>query len=309
MSKYTTRLRWIVEYYTPDDSDKSWTSRIKSACPKIFDFDFPIWSENYRLELESKIIRHYMMREIGQETLGLFKLELETRLNEIMPYYNQLYLTTVKDYDYMIDTDITEDSSSNQSENEGANYSEKTDRVGHRSDSNETNSTTDSSQNTTTDSETKDNSKTEATNNSSTTNIQNNATHNMHSDFPQSPIETTDYATWEEYQQNLIDNKTNGITTDSSSAENTGSLLGHNDTTAQTTLEESKKGNEFSTDDFNKSSTNNINRNKETGGKVHRKGASGSRSFTELLIQYRDSLINIDMMIIKDLSDLFMKVF
>lgn len=55
---------------------------------------FPIWDEAHRGELEKKIIEHYYFRQIGYETVGRFKFKLNTRLREIMPRYNKLYITT-----------------------------------------------------------------------------------------------------------------------------------------------------------------------------------------------------------------------
>lgn len=43
-----------------------------------------------REELNTKILNHFKYREIGFETPGRFLDELETAMNEIMPYYNQL---------------------------------------------------------------------------------------------------------------------------------------------------------------------------------------------------------------------------
>lgn len=44
-----------------------------------------------REELNKKILDHYRWYEIGSETVGRFLFNLETTLNQIMPYYNQLY--------------------------------------------------------------------------------------------------------------------------------------------------------------------------------------------------------------------------
>lgn len=44
-----------------------------------------------REELNQKLLNHYKYREIGFETVGRFLEELEIAMNEIMPYYNQLY--------------------------------------------------------------------------------------------------------------------------------------------------------------------------------------------------------------------------
>lgn len=57
---------------------------------KIFG-DYPIFDEAYRPVLEKKIIDRYYFREIGLETPAQFKQFLNTRMNEIMPFYNQHY--------------------------------------------------------------------------------------------------------------------------------------------------------------------------------------------------------------------------
>ena len=94
VSKYTTELRFVCETYAGLDAstDRSGVENvITKALPKLFDFDFPIFDENYRTTLEKKIIYHYYTRELGYETVGLWKLKLQTKLQEIMPYYNKLY--------------------------------------------------------------------------------------------------------------------------------------------------------------------------------------------------------------------------
>lgn len=94
MSKYTTEIRYICETEYGLSESKGYNSVdmiLDKTCTKIFDFDFPIFQESYRKTLEKKILKHYYRREIGFETVGLFKLYLSTRMNEIMPYYNMLY--------------------------------------------------------------------------------------------------------------------------------------------------------------------------------------------------------------------------
>lgn len=108
MSHYTTQLRYIIEDYTQGFTG-SLSNRIQAAAPLIFDFPYPIWKEDYRLTLETKILRHYFNKEIGLETEGLWKFYLETRMNEIMPYYNKLYETVEKQYNWLWDTDLNED--------------------------------------------------------------------------------------------------------------------------------------------------------------------------------------------------------
>lgn len=52
---------------------------------------YPIFDDNYRNTLNTKILNHYYNNEIGFETPELFKFYLNNKLNEIMPYYNTLY--------------------------------------------------------------------------------------------------------------------------------------------------------------------------------------------------------------------------
>ena len=59
---------------------------------------YPIWDEKHRAELEKKIIEHYMFRQIGFETPGRFKYELNKKMREIMPYFIKIWKTTQYDY-------------------------------------------------------------------------------------------------------------------------------------------------------------------------------------------------------------------
>lgn len=73
-----------------------YTITIKTLIDNNFDFEmteYPIFDENYRDILNEKILHHYYMDEIGFETAPLFRFYLNTKLNEIMPFYNTLYAT------------------------------------------------------------------------------------------------------------------------------------------------------------------------------------------------------------------------
>ena len=109
MSNYTTQVRYICEVAAETDqyAYASIDDLITQAAPKIFNFNFPIFDEAYRLPLEKKILRHYYTREISEETVALWKLRLNDKLNLIMPYYNKLYETTLLKFDPLKDTDIT----------------------------------------------------------------------------------------------------------------------------------------------------------------------------------------------------------
>lgn len=120
MSKYTTEVRYICEVSAGLKKSGGYNSVkeiIAKAIPKIFDFDFPIYDEAYRTVLETKILKHYYTREIGQETIGLWKLRLDTKLNEIMPYYNKLYESALLEYNPLYTVNMTRDHNVNANGN------------------------------------------------------------------------------------------------------------------------------------------------------------------------------------------------
>lgn len=122
MASYTTQLRTIVQSYSLDQTGLKVDERIKISLPYIFDFYFPIWTDGLE-KFETDFIRHFYMREIGFETVGLFKLKLEEKLNLIMPYYVDLYQTTQNDIDYLTDMNWTETENRGS---EGSNSSQGT---------------------------------------------------------------------------------------------------------------------------------------------------------------------------------------
>ena len=124
MSKYTTEVRFICEVNSGLNESVGYSKIedvITGAIPKIFDFDFPIFDENYRTVLEKKILKHFYTREIGEETTGLWKLRLDTKLNEIMPYYNKLYKSELLEFNPLYTANLTRtnktDYKSNRNEN------------------------------------------------------------------------------------------------------------------------------------------------------------------------------------------------
>lgn len=110
MSRYTTEVRFLCETFAGKSKSEGYNSVneiIASARPVIFDFSYPIFDDNYKAVLETKILKHFYTREIGEETYGLWKLRLDARLNEIMPYYNQLYRSELIDFNPMYASAVT----------------------------------------------------------------------------------------------------------------------------------------------------------------------------------------------------------
>lgn len=58
----------------------------------IWDFDYPSYYKgDEKTAFEKKVIDHYLLRQIGQETVGRFLHCFRTRVREIMPKYIDLY--------------------------------------------------------------------------------------------------------------------------------------------------------------------------------------------------------------------------
>ena len=76
--------------------------------------DYPIFDEDYREALNTKIINHYWNQEIGQETIELFRFAMRRKMHEIMPQWNQHYQMSLLEVD-PLSTVSVKDISSNTS--------------------------------------------------------------------------------------------------------------------------------------------------------------------------------------------------
>lgn len=80
----TTKIEVPTGFTLWEEGDK--------AYPLIF--DDPNWEgydPSFRSALNSKIVDHYWGYEIGSETPSMFKYRINTKMREIMPYYNLLF--------------------------------------------------------------------------------------------------------------------------------------------------------------------------------------------------------------------------
>lgn len=262
MSKYTTEVRYICETLAGRSESAGLNSVaeiIEAARPEIFNFDYPIFDENYKSVLETKILKHFYTREIGEETVGLWRLRLDTRLNEIMPYYNKLYNSELIEFNPLYDVDVTttytkeDDGSQSGSTNDtGAETFTGTDT------GNNTHTATDSSED-----------------------------WRLFNDTPQGGIDGI------EAQVNAFN-----YLTDATKETHEGEA---SDTLTSSLQKTSTKNNTFARTDT-KTLTNLQEYEEHVTG--HRSGITMSKALTE----FRETFINIDKMIIDDLSDLFINL-
>jgi hypothetical protein len=66
---------------------------------------------DYRPFLNGKIFDHFMNREIGMESIGVWHLAMRRKMNEIMPFYNQFYLSTQIPIEPIRTTDLSTENS------------------------------------------------------------------------------------------------------------------------------------------------------------------------------------------------------
>lgn len=267
MSKYTTEVRFICESYADlresvgfADVDvvlnKSWNKIFTTKC-KFFD-------EQYRGVLCQKILKHYYTQEIGAETVGLWKLWMNTRLEEIMPYYNKMYESAALEFDPLGDTkyDVTRNVNSEENKNENKNENENIGTSG-SSNSSSTRDNTESSEYSTDDSK-----------------------RDLYSDTPQGAITNLENETYLTNARKVIGNSSG-----------TGSSNG----TEKQTFNSTDKG--TSDRSRNENVTGNVNSTEDYIEKVV--GKRNGQSFSSMLIEYRESLVNVDLMIIDEFKDLF----
>ena len=79
----------IVNYNNPNPVKISELS--KNARTTIFNFDYPLSSNVTKEEFEVMILNKFMQRRIGFQTFTAWQLQLNVKLNEIMPLYNKLF--------------------------------------------------------------------------------------------------------------------------------------------------------------------------------------------------------------------------
>ncbi|MCM1296008.1 MAG: hypothetical protein NC311_10745 [Muribaculaceae bacterium] len=302
MAEYTTELRTVLEEMLGYDEHKGQMSIddiIAKTRTKLFDFEYPIFDLSYRVPLETKIMRHFYMREIGAETVGLFKHYLTMTMNEQMPYFNQLYKSTLLEFNPLYDVDIyrKHEGKDNNEFSRGSvadshsNTAGNTNSTGNRTDngshsksgntSSHSSAGVNSSENGTTDSE------------------------NRYSDTPQGTLNNIDNNT---YLTNatLTDGRTTSTGSSTSTDDSTGNTS-ESGSTRNETLETNASSHTENTD-----TTNNLNENTEsktvTEYLEHVAGKQGSGTYSHMLTEYRATFLNIDTMVIHELEKCFMSL-
>lgn len=273
MAKYTTLVKSICESLAGQRDPSTFANAdtvINQAIPKIFSH-FPLYNEEHRNILCSKILKHYYFREICCETVGQWKFYLNSKLNEIMPFYNEMYKTVEFEYNPLHNVDITRTGNENliglTKDNETKAIADTLTKKGEQHGQEIFNGTNDITRNAT-------NSNTE-----------------RFSDTPQnelSDIQQDKYLT----SATLNDGTNKG--TEKSENSSTNTVNNTNSSTDTRNVSDSTYR------------TNDLTNDKTYTEKIT--GKNNSESYSKIIMEYRKAILNVDMMIINELEELFFKL-
>ena len=110
--------------FNVEDKTKT-TDLAKATHSKIFDFDYPLSSNVDKEKFECMILNHFLMRRIGFQTFTAFKIQLNVKLNEIMPIYNKMF-DALENWDIFESGEKTTRTGNENRENETSNTLENT---------------------------------------------------------------------------------------------------------------------------------------------------------------------------------------
>lgn len=110
----------------------------KEGRTTFFDFDYPLTNNITKEQFETMILNKFIMRRIGYDTLTAFKLQLNVKLNSIMPIYNKMFdalenwnifesgeITTETGTDERQTTNTTQNTLSNSSTTQSSSTSDR----------------------------------------------------------------------------------------------------------------------------------------------------------------------------------------
>lgn len=312
MAKYTAELNEIVQINNGE---------IETFFDELL-ASYTLFNPAYREELNKKIIKHYYFHEIGFETAERFVFEVNRKMDEIMLYYNKMYESEIKINPLINYRKIgTLSETGDEKELESLNVSISDSETSTDSES-ETLGTTGTRNDNLTNETVANRKKQQATTGSQDTLNQNDLTNtgtikDVKSDTPTSQILSGDIASDYYASEAAVNNSTNNTaqTTKQNIAESQIEDATEKDesnqtqvTTSELTSDTIKENDKTHTNE--RTSTNEQTKdNKKSNSKnqyVNDEGITISES--ELLMKYRETFLNIDMDIIKELRTLFMLI-
>lgn len=272
------------EVFTEEElKTKTRAERITAARPYIFD-DYDIFDEEYRPILENKILNHFYLREIGAETPELFLYYFNRELNEQAPYFNELYRSLTFEFNplYTVNKTINHNATGTHSNTRTDNLSE---------------SSTGSGQSSSTNSQNSESSVTSSGSNQSSSSGTSKSGFN---DTPQGAISGIESA---------LDPQGSGYLTNASIGKNTGSSTSSESSSSSTDGKTSGTSSSTSSDTRNKTNTG-TQSNSATNIDQYIDQVTGYEGRpVELIREFRNNILNVDLKIIDFLKPCFMEVY
>lgn len=100
-------LESIVNGYKENEDDYVKIKNLaKEGRHVIFNFDYPLTENISKEDFECMILNNFLIRRIGFDTVTLFRIRLNVKLNEIMPMYNKMF-DSLKNWDIFNDGETT----------------------------------------------------------------------------------------------------------------------------------------------------------------------------------------------------------
>jgi hypothetical protein len=291
MASYTMPLREYIEMWSQDNEDLPVRDVIETGRPKLFDFDYPLFTPEYKKDFETKFIRNFYFTEIGFETEELFKFHLENWLQINMPFWNNMLKSELITFDPLTNTKV--DSTANKTKDRTQN--DIKDGTQHSNTSGTSNTVNDLT------------SETNVTAGTDTTEGVNESRFNRHleSDTPDSRLTitpNTDGSGTIEYASRITEDKDTDSrnSTKSTDATNDSNTTDHatNDVTASSVSD----GTSHETVDTTIHETN--------ADVMSTTGKIGSQSYSQMITEYRETFLRIEKQIFSEMREkLFMLVY
>ena len=326
MAKYTTEVRSICESKSGLEESKGFNNIdtiLDNSWDKIFTTNCTFFDANYKPVLCKKILKHYYTREIGQETVGLWMLFMNRKLEEIMPYYNQLYESELIEFNPMHNMDLSKTKNITGHETGAEMGTSSGTKSGTSSgsasstDGGTTRGAGTTSANSSGSSSESGSSERDINENKSRS-YDGDLTHkDAYSDTPQGSIYNVDsnaYLTNYRRVSDITDDSEQTVTITSDDSSTSGSTQ-YSETGGETTSKTTTHGktnaktNSGTTSETSSGSTSkqtNLNTTEQYIESVV--GNNGSYNFSRLLQDFRDTFLNIDMMVIDEFRGMFMNL-
>lgn len=97
----------------------------KEGRTTIFNFDYPLSQYLDKEKFETMILNHYLQRRIGFETVTAFRIQLDVKLNEIMPLYNKMF-NALENWEIFNDGEVTTRTGTDNTTSENTNNTSNT---------------------------------------------------------------------------------------------------------------------------------------------------------------------------------------